>query len=224
MPRSPLVLAALASAAEPGLVPVATRPAAGEGGDYDTAVVTDTQHRHWVVRSPRRTSAGAALESELTLLARLRAHDLPFAVPDPRRTVELPEGGRAMVYPYLSGHPLHPGELGPGPGLAAAFGRALAALHEVPLHPGLAGSLARLRPLLLLSSPDSSAERSRALVHSRAEGGEEGEVVAHGQPDGDGVVRDHVTDGDEVVQLEAGGGPGEGRRPHEVTPAQQPGG
>jgi len=132
VPRTPLVLAALASAAEPGLVPVATRRAAVEGGDYDTAVVTDTQHRHWVVRAPRRTSAGAALESELTLLARLREQGLPFAVPDPRRTVELPEGGRAMVYPYLSGHPLHPGDLGPGPGLAAAFGRALAALHEVP--------------------------------------------------------------------------------------------
>lgn len=132
VPRSPLVLAALASAAEPGLVPVSTRPTAGEGGDFDTAVVTDTQHRHWIVRAPRRPSAGASLESELTLLARLREQDLPFAVPDPRRTVALPEGGRAMVYPYLAGHRLHPGDLGPGPGLAAAFGRALAALHEVP--------------------------------------------------------------------------------------------
>jgi aminoglycoside phosphotransferase (APT) family kinase protein len=44
----------------------------------------------------------------------------------------LPEGGRAVVYPYLPGVPLHPGDLRPGPGLSAALGRALAALHDVP--------------------------------------------------------------------------------------------
>lgn len=132
MPRSPLVLAALASAAEPGLVPVSTRPTTSEGGDYDTAVVTDDRGRHWIVRAPRRTAAGAALESERALLARLRGTGLPFALPDPRRTVDLPEGGRAMVYPYLDGTPLHPGDLAPGPGLAPALGRALAALHDLP--------------------------------------------------------------------------------------------
>ena len=37
-----------------------------------------------------------------------------------------------MVYRYLAGEPLNPGDLAPGPGLAAALGSALAALHEVP--------------------------------------------------------------------------------------------
>jgi len=140
VPRSPLVLAALASAAVPGLVPVATRPTPVVGADYDTAVVTDTQNRSWIVRAPRTAAAGASLESELTLLrglctlgtGDLVGHRLPFVVPDPTRTVELPEGGRAMVYPYLVGSALHPGDLGPGPGVGAALGAALAALHDVP--------------------------------------------------------------------------------------------
>ncbi len=133
MPRSPLVLAALASGATPGLVPVVTRPTAVAGADFDTAVVTDDQNRHWVVRAPVSVTAGAALESELALLRGLRdpaRAALPFALPDPTTTVDLPEGGRAMVYRYLSGEPLHPGDLNPA--LGAALGTALAALHEVP--------------------------------------------------------------------------------------------
>lgn len=135
VPRSPLVLAALASGATPGLVPVVTRPTPVAGADFDTAVVTDDQNRHWVVRAPVSAAAGAALESELTLLRGLRdpvRTALPFEVPDPTTTVDLPEGGRAMVYRYLAGEPLHPGDLGPGPGLGSALGTALAALHEVP--------------------------------------------------------------------------------------------
>ena len=134
MPRSPLVLAALASAAVPGLHPRSTHPTETSGNDFDTAVVTDSENRRWVVRAPQRAAAGAQLESELLLLANLgdpaRA-DLPFAVPAPKGHASLPEGGRCVVYPYLPGAPLHPGELAPGPGLAAALGRALAALHDV---------------------------------------------------------------------------------------------
>ncbi|MFP5346308.1 MAG: phosphotransferase [Actinomycetes bacterium] len=135
MPRSPLVLAALATAAVAGLRPVATRPGAVSGNEFDVAVVTDDQGRLWTVRAPRRAAAGALLESELQLLAALRDAgrvSLPFAVPEPAGTAPLPEGGRCVVYPYLPGSPLHPGDLTPGPGLAAALGRALAALHDAP--------------------------------------------------------------------------------------------
>lgn len=134
MPRSPLVLAALASAAVPGLHPRSSRPTEAGGNDFDTAVVTDSQQRQWVVRAPQRAASGAQLESELVLLGLLvdrgRAA-LPFAVPAPAGSATLPEGGRCVVYPYLPGSPLHPGDLAPGPGLAAALGRALAALHDV---------------------------------------------------------------------------------------------
>jgi aminoglycoside phosphotransferase (APT) family kinase protein len=57
---------------------------------------------------------------------------LPFQVPVAEGAIVLPEGGRAVVYRYLAGRPLHPGDLGPGPGLAANLGKALAALHETP--------------------------------------------------------------------------------------------
>ena len=135
MPRSAYVLAALATAAVPGLKPVAVREPEVPGQAFDVAVVEDDRHRRWVVRCPRRAAAGAALESELRLLAGLADRSrsgLAFAVPEPAGSVALPEGGRAVVHPYLDGAPLHPGELRPGPGLAAALGRALASLHDVP--------------------------------------------------------------------------------------------
>jgi macrolide phosphotransferase len=133
--RSPLVLAALATAAVSGLRPVGTRPGAAPGSDFDVAVVTDDHNRHWTVRAPSRVAAGAQLESELQLLAGLRdtpGRGLPFAVPRPAGTTSLPEGGRCVVYPSLPGSPLHPGQLTPGPGLAARLGKALAALHDLP--------------------------------------------------------------------------------------------
>lgn len=129
------MLAALASAAVRGLDPVRVRQPEVPAVDFDAAVVEDTRRRLWVVRAPRRAAAGAAMESEVRLLAGLgdRARSgIPFAVPEVAGSAPLPEGGRAVVYPYLDGAPLHPGELKPGPGLAAALGRALAALHDAP--------------------------------------------------------------------------------------------
>jgi macrolide phosphotransferase len=132
------VLAALASAAVRGLQPVRTRGPEVTGAEFDVAVVEDDRRRSWVVRAPRRAAAGASLESELRLLAALgdsARGGLPFAVPRPAGYAGLPEGGRCVVYPYLPGEPLHPGDLRPGPGLAASLGRALAALHDLP--PGI---------------------------------------------------------------------------------------
>jgi aminoglycoside phosphotransferase (APT) family kinase protein len=47
-------------------------------------------------------------------------------------TVAVPDGGRAGVHRALEGKPIDPGALVPGPGLAAALGRALAAVHDLP--------------------------------------------------------------------------------------------
>lgn len=129
------MLAALASAAVRGLDPVRTGEPEVAGADFDVAVVEDSERRSWVVRAPRRATAGAALEAEIRLLAGLADQSrsgLPFAVPEVAGSTPLPEGGRAIVYPFLAGSPLHPGQLRPGPGVAAALGRALAALHDVP--------------------------------------------------------------------------------------------
>jgi macrolide phosphotransferase len=134
--RSPLVLAALASAAVPGLEPVAVRAGSGSGRkdrdpDVDVAEVTDDRGLTWVVQAPRTPAAAALLEHEWHFLGALTGR-LPFAVPLLAGTAPLPEGGRAGVHRALEGKPLDAAELVPGPGLAAALGRALAAVHDLP--------------------------------------------------------------------------------------------
>ena len=136
MTRSPLALAALATVAVPGLDAVDVRRPRNPATGVDAAVVIDAEGRRWVVRAPQNATAGAALEAETALLEGLGSHvdagHLPFEVPRPAGFVELPEGGRAVVSPQLPGRALHLEHLGPGPGLAAEVGRAIAAIHELP--------------------------------------------------------------------------------------------
>jgi macrolide phosphotransferase len=143
--RNPLVLAALASVAVPGLVPVGARARpragttgtgdAGEGGEaaaeVDVAEVQDDLGRRWVIRAPRTPAAAALLEQEWRFLGTLTGR-LPFSVPLVTGTVALPDGGRAGVHRALEGEPIVPASLEPGPGLAATLGRALAAIHDLP--------------------------------------------------------------------------------------------
>jgi hypothetical protein len=63
----------------------------------------------------------------------LLSRRLPFSVPAPKGFVNLSEGGRAVVYPFIVGRPLQFAHLPPGPGIAAELGRALAALHNIDL-------------------------------------------------------------------------------------------
>ena len=136
MPRSPLALAALATVAIPGLDAFDVRRSAHPGPGVDAAVVIDAEGGRWVVRAPQDSTAGAGLEAEVALLRGLIGHveagRLPFDVPRPEGFVPLPEGGRVVVHRQLGGRPLRLELLGPGPGLAAALGRAIGALHELP--------------------------------------------------------------------------------------------
>lgn len=128
--RSPAQLAALASAAVPGLDPVSVEALPSLPGQaFDVAFVEDQEHRRWVVRVPRTEVAGAEMDRSVALLG-LLARRLPFAVPAPRGFVDLGTGGRAAVYPYLPGHALDLSALPHGPGLAAELGRAIGALHN----------------------------------------------------------------------------------------------
>lgn len=131
MTRNPLALAALACAAVPGLAPTRVGGPEHPGTDVDVAVVLDDRGRRWVVRSPRGAAVAAVLDAELRLLDALRRR-LTVAVPEPAGRAPLPEGGHCVVYPMLPGRSVQPGDLTPGPGLAADVGRALAALHDVP--------------------------------------------------------------------------------------------
>lgn len=132
--RSPLALAALATVAVPGFDARDVR-AEPSAGDDDVAVVTDAQHRRWVVRAPRHAAAGAALEAELVLLSALAdqvdAGRLPFDVPRVAGAAPLEEGGRVVVHRELPGRPVVLEHLAPGPGVAASLGRSIAALHEL---------------------------------------------------------------------------------------------
>jgi aminoglycoside phosphotransferase (APT) family kinase protein len=129
--RTPLALAALASAAVPGLDPATVEGVVPQAGhQFEVAFIQDTQHRRWVVRAPTTAAAGAQMEITVSLLG-LLSRRLPFSVPTPKGFVHLSEGGRAAVYPYMAGRPLDFAHLPAGPGIAAELGRALAALHNV---------------------------------------------------------------------------------------------
>ncbi len=154
MARSAYVLAALLSAAMPGADPVASAAlTAGEHDEgFDVALVEDREGRRWEVRAPTTAAAGAALEREAAVLAVLaplsrgapvtgpgpvprELPPLPFSVPGVAASVELDEGGRAVVLPRPPGSPIDLAALGEGPAgrhLAASVGRALAAVHELP--------------------------------------------------------------------------------------------
>jgi aminoglycoside phosphotransferase (APT) family kinase protein len=117
----------------PGLDPasvegVVQRP----GHQFEVVFIEDTQQRRWVLRAPMSAAAGAQMDISVALLG-LLARRLPFSVPSPRGFVSLKEGGRAVVYPYITGRPLDFSHLPPGPGIAAELGRALAALHNIDL-------------------------------------------------------------------------------------------
>jgi macrolide phosphotransferase len=96
------------------------------------AFIEDTQHRRWVVRAPRSAALGAQMDVSMSLLG-LLSHRLPFLVPTPQGFVDLGDGCRAAVYPYIAGRPLDFAHLPGGPGISAELGRALAALHNIAL-------------------------------------------------------------------------------------------
>lgn len=153
-PRTPLALAALATLARPGLDVVATQPPREPGADFDVVGIVDADSRRWIVRSPRHAAAGAAMEGEVALLGELAdAVDrglLPFDVPRPAGFAPLPEGGRAMLYPELLGHPLEVAALTAHSPLLHSLARAIAALHE------LSGAVVRAAAL-----PDYDADGYR---------------------------------------------------------------
>jgi macrolide phosphotransferase len=133
--RTDLALAALASAAVPGMKPVAV---AGIGpadddrdSDLQSALVEDATGRRWVVRAPLTPVAGARLQRNDELVRQLPRH-VPFKVPAAVGYAPLGKDGSAAVYPYVEGRPLDLRRLPPGPGLASAVGRAIAAIHNIP--------------------------------------------------------------------------------------------
>lgn len=133
--RSPLALAALATAAVPGLDIVALRPPHFVDDDYSTAGLLAADGRKWTVMCPRTDQAGARLIGQVAALHALGrefdADRIPFEVPRPIGAATVDGGGRAVVYPTIPGRRLTEDELKDTGPLAKSLARSLAALHSL---------------------------------------------------------------------------------------------
>ncbi|WP_299166057.1 macrolide 2'-phosphotransferase [uncultured Arthrobacter sp.] len=135
MKRSPMELAALASAAVPGLAPTGVSGAPDDPADFESALLVDESGKQWRVRAPRHAEASMRLETELQVLRAfspgVRA-ELPFLVPHVAGTVRLGDL-RTFVYSHIEGSNRSLDELAAGGReLAREIGRAIAAIHELP--------------------------------------------------------------------------------------------
>ncbi|WP_050668801.1 phosphotransferase [Luteipulveratus halotolerans] len=155
MSSRPLALAALATAAVPGLRPVqvqglAVRP----GAPYQLAVVTTDDDRRLQVRSARTTAAAAALD-QTERLATLLAKRLTFAMPRLVGSVTARDGSTVGVVHLLPGSPVTWRDLQPRSEEARSLGRCLAELHDTD---------PRVYDEAGLPSYDADSYRSRRLA------------------------------------------------------------
>ncbi|GAB2740170.1 phosphotransferase [Sinomonas soli] len=135
MKRTPLELAAIATAAVPGLQPTAVAASPDDATDFDAALLETADGRAWRIRCPRGTEASARLETEMTVL---RAFDpavraeLPFQMPAVAGTVRM-DGLTTCVYTNLTGAVRDLDSLASGSDrLAREIGTTLAAIHGLP--------------------------------------------------------------------------------------------
>ncbi|MFC6705577.1 phosphotransferase [Flexivirga alba] len=130
MLRSPLTLAALATAAVPHFRPVTVQGTSTAQDDrFQVAYLTTADGAEWVVRAGRSTAAGAQMEQSDGLL-RLLATRVPFAVPRIEGVATSDDGTVVSVQTRLPGNPLVWRELQPGSAMARSVGQALAAVHD----------------------------------------------------------------------------------------------
>jgi aminoglycoside phosphotransferase (APT) family kinase protein len=136
MARSHLTLAALATSAVAGIDLVATTSfGAGGDNDFDSALLTGRDGRHWIIRLPRNERAEAEQSADLVSLRALSAgirSRLPFAISAYVGQVAV-GNTRAVVYEFVYGTKASLDDLTTDPnGLSASIGRAIAAIHALP--------------------------------------------------------------------------------------------
>ncbi|MGL3805013.1 phosphotransferase [Paeniglutamicibacter sp. R2-26] len=128
-------LAAIATAAVPGLAPTGVASLPDDSDDFDSVLIVDAEKNRWRVRSPRHDEASIRLESELAALrafsAGIRA-SLPFQLPSVAGTVR--QGTlRTFVYNHLPGKQYSLEDLvGLGSRCAQDLGAVMAAIHSMP--------------------------------------------------------------------------------------------
>ncbi|MHA7268827.1 macrolide 2'-phosphotransferase [Arthrobacter sp. HLT1-20] len=128
-------LAAIASAAVPGLNVTAFGPEPDDTADFCSALLVDSDKRRWRVRSPRHAEASTRLETERQVLRAfppaIRA-ELPFLLPTVAGTVRQGEL-TTFVYSHIAGRAATVEELAAGSAaMALEIGTAIAAIHDLP--------------------------------------------------------------------------------------------
>ncbi|MGV8883080.1 MAG: phosphotransferase [Rhodoglobus sp.] len=136
MARSHFTLAALATSAVPALDVAAAAAFGSVGrGDFDSALVTDREGQHFIVRVPRNPRAEREQDSDLAAIRALSAGvraRLPFSVSSFAGSTPV-ASTRAIVYEFLYGSKAPLSSYGTGPdSLAASVGSAIGAIHSLP--------------------------------------------------------------------------------------------
>lgn len=131
MLRSPNVLAAMADAALPRLLPHSVAAIPTRITDrYQQALVESVDGQAWTVRLSRTPAAAAAAEPAAAF-AKLLAKRVPFEVPQIEGRMMLPDKNLVTVHRTLPGQPMAWRELSAPSSICGSIGRALAALHDV---------------------------------------------------------------------------------------------
>ena len=133
MARSHLTLAALATSAVAELDLVSAAEFGSRvDNEYDSALLTGRDDRHWIIRIPRNAAAEAAQSADLVALRAISAGvrtRLPFAVSN--FVGQTPVGStRAVVYEFVYGTKFSLSHVEQS--LAESIGESLAALHALP--------------------------------------------------------------------------------------------
>jgi aminoglycoside phosphotransferase (APT) family kinase protein len=116
----------------PGLDIVETAAFGGAGGDFDCALLTGRDGRHWLVRVPRNERAESEQSADLVALRALSAGvrtRLHFAVSAFAGQTPI-NGTRAIVYEFVYGAKVSLGAIDVP--RASSIGRAVAAIHSLP--------------------------------------------------------------------------------------------
>lgn len=134
--KTPLELAALATAAVPGLNVAGLRPPQYHDETVSVTGIIDVAGNRWMVTCPHDTVGGLDMESQVSVLSRLsQAHDagmIPFRVPRPVGFARTKDGSRVMVHNDLGGRFMTEDDFDDPRLLPASLARALAHLHNLP--------------------------------------------------------------------------------------------
>ncbi len=135
MARPPLTLAALATAAVPGLEVQAVRlHTRRSNGAYDAVLLRTPEARHLLIRTPRSQASESEQSADLVALRALTPgvrSRLPFEVPVFVGQAPI-DGTRAVVTEFVPGAVRSADELTESERLAESVGLAIAAIHALP--------------------------------------------------------------------------------------------